>query len=154
MSSIRSRDVACTQRPYIRCLEHLLQLLDFVNDAFYVHPSQYPTWEQQSSNRAHICGMTPAFQGDLTPEGALGFHGGQVIWGFDLFGHDKVRGIPQALKRGTHTTNIALCGPPSDFAFYGHPRGWIFKRHEGGPFKPDFGLSGAVPSLNWLRGTN
>ena len=52
---------------YVRCLEHLLSLLDFVNDAFYVHPSQYPTWEQQSSNRAHICGLAV----------------GALLWGVD-----------------------------------------------------------------------
>jgi hypothetical protein len=39
----------------------------------------------------------------------------------------------------THTTNIALCGPPSDS---------IFNRRTGGPFKPDVGLSGAVQRLD------
>jgi hypothetical protein len=38
--SIRSRDVACAEWPYIRRFEHLLKLLDVVNDAFNVHASQ------------------------------------------------------------------------------------------------------------------
>ena len=39
--SICSRDVACAEWPYIRRFEHLLKLLDVVNDAFNVHASQY-----------------------------------------------------------------------------------------------------------------
>jgi hypothetical protein len=35
--SIGSRDVACAEWPYIRRFEHLLKLLDVVNDAFNVH---------------------------------------------------------------------------------------------------------------------
>ena len=37
MPSIRSRDVACAEWPDIRCFEHFLKLLDFVNNAFNVH---------------------------------------------------------------------------------------------------------------------
>jgi hypothetical protein len=35
--SIRGRDVAWTEWPYIRRFEHFLKLLDVVNDAFNVH---------------------------------------------------------------------------------------------------------------------
>jgi hypothetical protein len=35
--SIRSREVAGAQRPYIRGLEHFLELFDVVNSAFNVH---------------------------------------------------------------------------------------------------------------------
>jgi hypothetical protein len=44
--AIRSRKVACAERPNIRRFEHFLQLPDFVNDAFNVHASQ-------SSKRRH-----------------------------------------------------------------------------------------------------
>ena len=37
MPSVRSRDVVCAEWPYIRRFEHLLQLLDLVDDAFNVH---------------------------------------------------------------------------------------------------------------------
>jgi len=40
VSSIRSRDVGCAEWPRIRRFEHLLYLLDFVNNAFNVHASQ------------------------------------------------------------------------------------------------------------------
>ncbi len=35
--SIRSREVACTEWPYVRRSEHLLYLLNVVDDAFNVH---------------------------------------------------------------------------------------------------------------------
>ena len=37
MPSIRSPEVACAERPDIRRFEHLLELLNLVNDAFNVH---------------------------------------------------------------------------------------------------------------------
>jgi hypothetical protein len=39
--AIRGSDVGFLERPDIRSFEHLLELLDFVNDAFDVHPKQY-----------------------------------------------------------------------------------------------------------------
>jgi len=39
--SIRGRDIGFLKRPYIRSLEHLLQLLDFIDYSFNVHPLQY-----------------------------------------------------------------------------------------------------------------
>jgi hypothetical protein len=41
--SICSRDVACAEWSNVRRFEHFLKLLDVVNDAFNVHPSQYLT---------------------------------------------------------------------------------------------------------------
>jgi hypothetical protein len=35
--AIGSGDVACAERPNIRCLEHFFQLFDVVNGAFNVH---------------------------------------------------------------------------------------------------------------------
>jgi hypothetical protein len=35
--SVRRRDIACAEWPYIRRFEHFLQLLDVVDDAFNVH---------------------------------------------------------------------------------------------------------------------
>ena len=47
--------------------------------------------------------------------------GHPLLWRCQLsrsLGHpSRLRVLPV-----THTTNIALCGPPSDFAFYGQPR--------------------------------
>jgi hypothetical protein len=40
VSPIRSREVACAERPNIRRFEHFLELLNLVNDAFNVHASQ------------------------------------------------------------------------------------------------------------------
>jgi len=37
MSPVCSRHIACAERPDIRCFEHLLKLLDFVNDALDIH---------------------------------------------------------------------------------------------------------------------
>jgi len=54
MPAIGRMDVACAEWPRIRGLEHFLQLLDLVNDAFNVHPSQYPTLGCQSSNGAGL----------------------------------------------------------------------------------------------------
>ena len=39
--SIGSRDIGRAKWPYVRCIEHFLQLLDFVNDALDVHAPQY-----------------------------------------------------------------------------------------------------------------
>ena len=39
--SIRGTDIGFLEWPDIRSFEHLLELLDFVNDAFNVHPQQY-----------------------------------------------------------------------------------------------------------------
>jgi len=39
--SIRGRDIGFLERPDIGSFEHLFQLLDFINDAFNVHPQQY-----------------------------------------------------------------------------------------------------------------
>jgi hypothetical protein len=39
--SIRGRDIGFLQRPDIRSLEHLLELPDFINYSFNVHPQQY-----------------------------------------------------------------------------------------------------------------
>jgi hypothetical protein len=39
--SIRGRDIAFVKWPDIRSFKHLLELLDFINDAFDVHPQQY-----------------------------------------------------------------------------------------------------------------
>lgn len=39
--SIRGSDIGFLQWPDIRSVEHLLQLLDFINYAFNVHPQQY-----------------------------------------------------------------------------------------------------------------
>ena len=41
--SIRSRDVACTQGPYIRSFEHFLKLFDIANNAFNVHSASIST---------------------------------------------------------------------------------------------------------------
>jgi len=52
MPSIRSRQVACAEWPDIRRFEHFLQLLDIVNDAFNIHPSQYLTEKRPRSIRS------------------------------------------------------------------------------------------------------
>jgi len=39
--SIGGRDIGFLQWPDIGSFEHLFQLLDFINDAFNVHPQQY-----------------------------------------------------------------------------------------------------------------
>ena len=52
MPSIRSRQVACAEWPDIRRFEHFLQLLDIVNDAFNIHPSQYLTEKRPRSMRS------------------------------------------------------------------------------------------------------
>jgi len=39
--SICGSDIGLLEWPDIRSLEHLLELLDFINDAFNVHPQQY-----------------------------------------------------------------------------------------------------------------
>ena len=39
--SIRGRDIRFFKWPDIRSFEHLLQLLNFINYAFNVHPQQY-----------------------------------------------------------------------------------------------------------------
>ena len=39
--SIRGRDIGFLEWPDIRSFEHLLQLLDFINYAFNIHPQQY-----------------------------------------------------------------------------------------------------------------
>jgi hypothetical protein len=39
--SIRGTDIGFLEWPDIRSFEHLLELLDFVNDAFNVHLQQY-----------------------------------------------------------------------------------------------------------------
>src|ERR1700741_2358004 len=36
----------------------------------------------------------------------VGFHGGQFLGVFDSLGHDKVRGAPQALKRGVFADDL------------------------------------------------
>jgi hypothetical protein len=41
--AIGGGDVTGAEWSNVRRLEHFLQLLDVVNDAFNVHPSQYPT---------------------------------------------------------------------------------------------------------------
>lgn len=45
--TIRSRDVACAEWPYVRGFEHFLKLLNLGNDAFNVHASQSSStrWE-------------------------------------------------------------------------------------------------------------
>ena len=48
MPSIRGRDVTGAERPNIRCFEHFLQLLNFVDDAFHVHRSQSSGTKQNS----------------------------------------------------------------------------------------------------------
>ena len=39
--SIRGSDIGFIQWPDIRSFEHLLELLDFIDYAFNVHPQQY-----------------------------------------------------------------------------------------------------------------
>ena len=60
--SIQSRDVACTQRPDIRCLKHFFQLFDVVNGAFNVHsvPNiQHSRGNRQRGRHLWLCSNTP-----------------------------------------------------------------------------------------------
>jgi hypothetical protein len=50
MSAIGSRDVGCAEWPNIRRFEHLLKLLDVVNDALNVHASQSSGTNQGTVN--------------------------------------------------------------------------------------------------------
>ena len=51
--SIGGRDVSCTEWSNVRRVEHFLDLLNFVNDAFDVHGSQYLT--QVRGGKPHFC---------------------------------------------------------------------------------------------------
>jgi len=39
--AIRSGDISCSEWSNIRCFEHFLYLLNFVDDALYIHARQY-----------------------------------------------------------------------------------------------------------------
>jgi hypothetical protein len=53
--SIRRRDVACAEWPYIRRFEHFLYLLDLVNDAFNVHSVSISDMRVAFVKRNGIC---------------------------------------------------------------------------------------------------
>jgi hypothetical protein len=57
--SIRSRDVACAQRPNIRRLEHFLELFDVVNSAFNVHPVSISNMVVAIVKRSGMYGCAP-----------------------------------------------------------------------------------------------
>lgn len=55
--SIRSRDIGFREWPDVRSFEHLFQLLDFIDDAFNVHPQQY----NEPALAASFCNWREAF---------------------------------------------------------------------------------------------
>ena len=67
--SIRGRDIGFLKWPDIRSFKHLLELLDFIDYAFNVHPEQYS--EPALSRHFHF-GVIPTFlpQSKLTTPNA------------------------------------------------------------------------------------
>jgi len=69
--AIGSRDVACTQRPYIRSFEHFLKLFDVANDAFNVPPVPISNMSVRFVKRSGIC--TSCLREGPTPNGSQRF---------------------------------------------------------------------------------
>jgi len=93
--SIRRRDVACAERPNIRCFEHFLELLDVVNDAFHVHASQSSRRRRGAVKPRGICRFPQRPMGAIPP-GRIGAYGGSE----QLSGEGRSRGVPTQLSRG------------------------------------------------------